>query len=212
MCAKSEQEYGNDEASCWLRVGAFEPRSRANGPGVRAVIWVQGCDRRCPGCCNPELLDFAGGVPRTIESILGDIYASGPLDGIALSGGEPFEQAKPLVKLCKRMRAPDMTVVCFTGYTLDELQTGNDPAWTELLKHIDLLIAGPYIHEIPCEDPLRGSSNQQLHFLSGRIAREDLDGIPRVEIIVEDGHVRITGLDPDVSSALNGASDEGSVD
>ena len=70
-----------------LRIGAFEPHSRVNGPGVRAVIWVQGCRRHCPGCSNPEFQDPEGGTVTCVADVLAKVEAARPVDGISLSGG-----------------------------------------------------------------------------------------------------------------------------
>lgn len=185
-----------------VRVGAFEPRSRANGPGIRAVIWTQGCSRSCPGCCNPELQSREGGAQVPVADLLAHIENAGVLHGITLTGGEPFEQAQPLAELCRQARRRGLTVVCFTGYSLQELHDAHDSGWTGLLGEIDLLIAGAYLQDQPCEEPLLASTNQKLHFLTGRITSEDLQNLPRAEVIVRDGELHVTGFDAQISERL----------
>ena len=116
-----------------------------------------------------------------------------------------FEQAEALAKLSRGARERGLRVVCLTGHTLEELRAPDRPGWAELLSHIDLLVAGPYVQEQPCEEPLRASTNQQLHFLTGRIKPDDLRGLPRVEVIAENGELRISGFDPQLSRRLRDA-------
>src|SRR5687768_3431912 len=92
-----------------VRVGAFEPRSVVAGPGERAVLWVAGCLRRCPGCMKPDLFDFAAGETVSIEVIERWIENVPRLNGLTISGGEPFEQAQPLAELARRVRRRGLT-------------------------------------------------------------------------------------------------------
>ena len=191
-----------------LRLAAFHPRSRANGPGVRAVVWVQGCGRGCPGCCNPQFQDRAGGEQVTVSDLLQRIAAAGAIDGITLSGGEPFDQPEPLAELCRRAHVLDLTAVCFSGYTLQELRDGADAAQLALLAQVDLLVAGPFLSDQPSSEPLLASANQRLHFLTDRIPRESLRGVPRAEVIIRDGEVIVSGFDTAVSEGLRDLPDK----
>ena len=137
----------------------------ALGPGKRAVIWTSGCDRHCPGCADPELWDRhpeqAISVERLTE-ILVSLSARG-IDGITLTGGEPFDQAQELAALLDALPfAADVTA--FSGYTLEQLQ--EDPVRMVLLERIDVLIDGPYIEsQNDGIAPMRGSVNQRIHYL-----------------------------------------------
>src|SRR5688500_13937382 len=104
-----------------IRLGAFEPRSVVAGPGQRAVLWVAGCLRRCPGCMKPDLFDFKAGETVSIDTIEEAIFQVPDLDGVTFSGGEPFEQATPLAELARRLRGRGMTVLVYSGYRLDAL-------------------------------------------------------------------------------------------
>jgi anaerobic ribonucleoside-triphosphate reductase activating protein len=127
-----------------LRLHAFIPHSRANGPGCRAVVWVQGCTLGCPGCFNPETHDFHGGQWVGVDELFERIRAlQGTIEGITVSGGEPFQQRPALLALLQRVRAEtDLSVLVFTGYTWDEIQRFRETA--ALLSCIDVLIAGRY--------------------------------------------------------------------
>ncbi len=150
-------------------------RSKANGPGTRMVVWVQGCSRRCPGCFNPETQAFKGKKLIAVDDLINKALMQ-EVDGITFSGGEPFGQAEALAELAQRLREHGLTVVCYTGYTLEELRAGNHADWTALLDQVDLLIDGPFIQEQKCSEPYRGSANQKLHFLTGRIRPEEVEG------------------------------------
>lgn len=150
----------------WLNVGAWMERSVANGPGERFVLWLQGCPLRCPGCFNPEFLPF---VPRhrlEVGELAGKILAVTGLEGVTYTGGEPMVQARGLALLSQRLRDAGLTVVCYTGYTLEELEARADFWIQRLLLTVDILIDGPFLVEQAASLPWRGSRNQRVHFLT----------------------------------------------
>lgn len=143
-----------------------ESAVRVLGPGVRYVLWVQGCDRRCPGCTAPTAWDMKAGQPVSAAALAWEIALSGA-EGLTISGGEPFLQAKALgrmVELIRRRR--DMGVIVYTGFLHEDL-LGMDDA-RALLSQTDLLIDGPYIRELDDGRSLRGSSNQRVLPLTER--------------------------------------------
>jgi len=183
-----------------LRVHAIIPVSRANGPGNRMVVWVQGCTLRCPGCFNPDTHD-AGKGEEVRVSVLLDMLArlaiTGKIDGLSVSGGEPLEQIGALIPLCAGARALDLTVLVWTGFTPD--QAAAIPGFDALMEHVDLLIAGPYIAAQRIADGLRGSANKVV--LRGRDARlspDDLADAPSTEVIIDPagGTIAVTGIRP----------------
>lgn len=153
----------------------FVPRSRANGPGERAVVWVQGCPRRCPGCFNPDTQAFVNRELVSVNELESRILAQENIDGVTFSGGEPFEQASALAELARRLQECGLTVVCYTGYTIEQLWAGNREDWNALLSEVDLLIDGPFIESERCHEPFRGSENQNIIYLSGRISPENVE-------------------------------------
>lgn len=152
-----------------LNVAMVVPRTGAEGPGERFALWVQGCPKRCPGCCNPEFLRFSGGTPREVSELVSEILAS-HVEGVSLLGGEPFAQAPELARLAEAVRAEGLSVMVYTGYTLAELRAADAPTGAAaLLAHTDLLVDGQY--EQARRTTSRrwiGSDNQVLHFLSSR--------------------------------------------
>ncbi len=184
-----------------LRVAAFEPRSLVNGPGVRAVLWVQGCGRRCPGCFNPDFLSREGGRWVAVSEVVRWIEdagrsASGPIEGVTFSGGEPFDQAEALAAVARSVREQGLGVMVFTGHPWADLREGGRAGWAELVAASDLLVAGPYQRETPGAHPLLASGNQELVHVSTRYPEAVSGGVRRrVEFrIGADGDARVTGF------------------
>ncbi len=183
-----------------LRVHEFLPHSRANGPGVRAVIWVQGCTLGCPGCFNPATHSHAGGELVRVDELVERIAAldrEQAIEGLSISGGEPLQQLDALLALLQRVREETtLSVVVFTGYAREEI-AGMDGA-DELLACVDVLVAGRYDASRPVVAPsdLRGSENQTVDLLSGRYTLDDLRMVPPAEIIItSQGEVWVSGVD-----------------
>ena len=139
--------------------------SIVDGPGFRLTVFVQGCPHRCPGCHNPQTHDFSGGFDADIPAILDAIREDPLLDGVTLSGGEPFCQAEALLPLVREVKKMGKTVFAYSGYTLEQLlELGKTyPAVLELLKLCDTLVDGPYVEALRNLDlEFRGSSNQRI--------------------------------------------------
>lgn len=146
------------------------------GPFERAVIWVQGCPLRCPGCITPEGLPFEGGelysVGELADWIVGECESRG-VEGVTFSGGEPFSQAAALCALVDAVRARrDFGVMCYTGWVHKRLLRSGSPEQLEFLSRIDLLVDGPYIESRHGDLLWRGSDNQRLIHLRERYKAE----------------------------------------
>ena len=176
----------------------FLERSTENGPGTRAVIWVQGCTLHCPGCFNP---DTHAQEPRqlvSVEELAARILKISGIEGITISGGEPFLQAKPLVQLGELLHTHDLGLVVFSGFTFEQLTQARKKDWNALLAVTDSLIAGPFMQEFACNLALRGSRNQTLHFLSDRYlplkAQLEADS-NSIELFIDaSGRIKMTGF------------------
>jgi anaerobic ribonucleoside-triphosphate reductase activating protein len=159
-----------------INVAQIVPVTEAEGPGRRFALWFQGCPLRCPGCCNPEMLPFAGGTAMPHEEILLqlDQAMSRGIEGITLLGGEPVAHAEAAARLAHETKARGLSVMVFSGYTLEEIQQRPEPVVHELLACTDILVDGPFRAELP-EAKRRwiGSANQRIHFLSSRYAADD---------------------------------------
>ncbi|WP_455654679.1 anaerobic ribonucleoside-triphosphate reductase activating protein [Phascolarctobacterium sp.] len=144
-----------------LKVAAVLEESIVDGPGIRSVVFFQGCPRHCEGCHNPDLLPFEGGTKYTPRQLADEVFARlTPLHrGITLSGGDPLAQAEELVDFLEivRRERPQLTVWCYTGYLYDEVKE------QPVLQLIDVLVDGPFIlAQRNLDLPFRGSDNQRL--------------------------------------------------
>ncbi len=144
-----------------LRIAGLVDESIVDGPGFRYAVFTQGCMHNCPGCHNPHTHDPNGGREIVIDEIVDNIKKNPLLDGITLTGGDPFLQAGPCALLAQKVKQLGLTVVTYTGYTLEELL--KRPDFMPLLKQTDILIDGPFQIEKRSLDLLyKGSLNQRI--------------------------------------------------
>lgn len=136
------------------------------GPGNRLAIWVNGCHRRCLGCVSPRLRRFRPDRERDIKELLGALDLNG-VDGVTVSGGEPFEQPEGIVEIAEFCRSRGIDdILVYSGYTLEQLRDRRDPATDGALAAISVLIDGEYVAALDDgEDNLAGSRNQRTIFL-----------------------------------------------
>lgn len=180
-----------------LNVHAYEPRSRANGPGTRFVLWVQGCSLGCPGCFNPATHAAEPREQCTVDDIMARILAQGhAIEGITLSGGEPLEQPEAVLALVERVRqASGLSILVFSGYTIDEIRA--QPLGPRILAHVDVLVDGRYQAGLRLGRNLRGSTNQRIHLLTERYGLDEVEATPEAEILIDaQGRVTLTGVSP----------------
>lgn len=145
-----------------INLAGFLARSSVNGPGIRSVVWVQGCPIHCEGCFNPQFLPFNLGQQVTPSSLADIICARKDIEGTTFSGGEPFAQADALGDLGEQLKKRSHSIVTFTGFSPDIILNSTRPSWQRLVAVTDLLIAGPYISTLKCDEPWIGSSNQRI--------------------------------------------------
>lgn len=137
------------------------------GPGERFCIWVQGCKKHCEGCWAKETWSFGTGTKYSVDAIFEMIKSTKNIDGVTFLGGEPFEQAQDLGFLAEKIKENGLSVVCFTGYTIEELKAKQNSFIDRFLKNIDLLIDGEFQKDkFDLSRPWVGSSNQRYIFLS----------------------------------------------
>jgi len=182
----------------FINLHSFIERSTENGPGARAVMWVQGCTLNCPGCFNPETHDLGVRTLVAVEDLAERILGIAGIEGITVSGGEPFLQAGALAALGTIIKLQNLGMIVFTGFTRDQIAQRNDAEWDALFALTDLLIDGPFIQPLACDLPLRGSRNQTLHYLSDRYKpfQERFEhGTSGVEVFIDQaGQVVVTGF------------------
>ena len=144
-----------------LRVAGVIEESIVDGPGIRFVLFLQGCRLRCPGCQNPQTWDFYGGTLVPSDEVLARIRENPLVHGVTFSGGEPFEQAAALLPLAKELKAQGYHLMAFSGFTLEQLV--QKPECRALLEQLDLLVDGPFIEAQKSLDlRFRGSRNQRI--------------------------------------------------
>lgn len=179
-----------------LNVAARIAATEAEGPGLRYAIWVQGCPLRCEGCCNPDMLQFSPATPTQVSALVEEVVATRGIEGVTFVGGEPFAQAGPLATVARAARERGLSVLVFTGYTLEDLRGARRAEWDALLAATDLLVDGRY--EAGNPSPLRfvGSANQRLHAFTAAgtaLAREFDAGPDVVEIRIDGAHATVNG-------------------
>ena len=155
-----------------IRLADIERESIVDGEGLRYVIFTQGCNHNCLGCHNPTSHDFNGGKLVSEEEIFEDICNSPLIDGITLSGGDPFFQAKELISLVKQCKNQKLTVWAYTGFIFEEFLKfmKNEPCdkrinkdMIKLLRLTDVLVDGPFIlSERTLSESFKGSKNQRI--------------------------------------------------
>jgi len=150
-----------------LRISGITYESLVDVPGIRVVVFVQGCDLACPECHNPDSHYVKGGREHTVREVIRMIKKPGPgrkmVRGVTFSGGEPFMQAGDLAQIAFEAKRIGWDVTTYTGYIYEELLKRTDPDVQALLDLTDYLIDGPYIHEQRDLDlKFRGSHNQRI--------------------------------------------------
>lgn len=152
-------------------MAGYQHESVVDGPGVRTVVFFQGCDFHCPGCHNEGTHDKNGGYAATALDVYEEIYASKLAGGVTFSGGEPFLQEEALLALAAVCKAKGRHIAVYTGHEPDELLTVCSAERAELRKKIltyaDLVITGRFVEALKtAEKPFVGSSNQELYELA----------------------------------------------
>lgn len=182
-----------------LNIAATCLATRVLGPGLRSVVWVQGCPFHCQDCISPQWIPIRPNILITPRELAPGLLSHPDVSGLTISGGEPFLQAKQLAELIRIIRNErNLNVICYTGFLLGQLsKMPVGSGVSDLLSQIDVLIDGPYIASQNDNRGLRGSSNQTIHHLTTRINEVDFENQPRqAEIYVRNGSVWVVGVPP----------------
>ena len=190
---------------------AFIPASRANGPGLRSVVFFQGCTLACQNCFNPDSHPFTGAdatVLAVAERVL-QAHQEHGTEGVTFSGGEPMQQAPALLELIQALRqqVPSLSFGMFSGYSDLELVLGEYSIWgcdysesdrrrlwEEIRAHLDFAVLGRFNETQPSALPLRTSRSQALRMLTTRYGVKDY-GPQSIEVTVHsDGRAEVTGF------------------
>ena len=183
----------------YLNLASVRLCTESEGPGRRLAIWVQGCERRCPGCCNPDMQEIRKNIIVDTEDLIKLIQrsmSSDEIEGLSFIGGEPMLQAEGLSEIALWARSVGLTVLVFTGYLYEELLNMNNHSVNQLLANIDLLVDGPFIQEeYDTERDWIGSKNQKVHFLSDayKVGSEYEKQEHQMEVLISEKDILING-------------------
>ncbi len=180
-----------------LSISKMIARTAVLGPGLRAVIWVRGCPLRCEGCLAPEDLPFEGGRQLEVDDLAGQLCRlPDEITGVTFSGGEPMAQAEALSALVTAIRRErDWSVMAYSGFTIEHLRRHGDTGQHALLAQLDILVDGPYVAARHGALLWRGSSNQRLHFLTGR-HQPPADESAGIEVHLDSQELQWVGVPP----------------
>lgn len=135
--------------------------SIVDGPGLRTVIFFQGCTHNCLNCQNPQTHDFNGGFDIDINIVIEKVLNKKLQSGVTFSGGDPMSQAEQCIQIAKELKKHNINIWCYTGFTYDFLI--QRPIYNDFLQYIDVLVDGVFVDELKSyELQFRGSSNQRL--------------------------------------------------
>jgi anaerobic ribonucleoside-triphosphate reductase activating protein len=173
--------------------------SIVDGEGIRAVLWTQGCPHKCKGCHNPETHSFKDGKKVNIDDLKKELISVTGQDGLTLSGGEPFSQAKECYQIAKYAKEIGLNIWCYSGYTFEELllMEKNNPYIIALLNNIDVLVDGKFIlEEVDLNLKFRGSSNQRIIDVGESLRQKEICLIEKYYIRDEftPNYIKIEGI------------------
>jgi anaerobic ribonucleoside-triphosphate reductase activating protein len=148
-----------------IRLAAILPESLVNGPGIRRVLFAQGCPHNCKGCFSPHTHSYTQGALIDMDKIIEDIRKNPLLRGVTFSGGDPWEQADKFAYIAEAVKDLGLNVWCYTGYTFEYiLEHQHDrKGWSKLLQYVDVLVDGKFEENKKADElKFRGSSNQRI--------------------------------------------------
>ena len=168
--------------------------SRVNGPGLRFVLWTQGCSKGCKNCFNPLTWSNERNKIFTNDNLLELIKNFEDIDGITITGGDPFEQEYELLELLFSLRSFNFKkgIIVYTGFTIDEIN--ENPIRRKCLDYLDILIDGRYVEEKKISSGLKGSSNQNVFYFSDKVKEEEINIDQEIEIGFSEDTVFLTGF------------------
>lgn len=157
-----------------IKASGVIDESIVDGPGVRYVVFTQGCPHHCPGCHNPQTHSFDGGKQLPISRVVHDVASNPMISGVTFSGGEPICQPKVLAHLAKQINALGKNVIIYSGYTFEQLRDMHDDDVNELLGECKYLIDGKFDqNHKSMMSKFRGSLNQRIIDLQTSLAVGD---------------------------------------
>lgn len=167
-----------------IRIAGTVADSIVDGPGLRYALFTQGCPHHCPGCHNPQTHDPNGGYEVDVDDILKEIASDPLLDGVTFSGGDPLMQPEPLAIIANEVHKLGLSVIVYTGYSWERIQSERRDDWNRLLTNVDVLVDGPFVQSLhDWKLKFRGSSNQRFVDVKRSLAEGklvELDSLERL--------------------------------
>jgi anaerobic ribonucleoside-triphosphate reductase activating protein len=193
-----------------MLIHGFIAHSQVNGPGVRSVVYFQGCNLGCAGCWNPATHAFVS-PSRSVQDISEHVAVAHQtqfIEGVTFSGGEPMQQALDLLDLTRLLKRgrPEISIGMYSGYTERELDSGHfwtrdgieqeasHCVWSDIKQHLDFAVLGRFVAARPSQLPMRTSANQVLRLFSNRYREEHFKPLEFEVNIESAGLVQITGF------------------
>ena len=160
-----------------VRISGSKKHSSVNGPGVRYVLFFQGCPHHCPGCQNPETHDPVGGTERNVADVIQEILQTKYLDGLTFSGGDPLLQPDAVIEIARAAKNAGLNIWLYTGWTFEQEKA------KEALTQLDVLVDGPFVEKLKTGNAIwRGSDNQRLIDVPRSLAEGSVIELPESKI------------------------------
>jgi len=168
-----------------VRISGIKKHSSVNGPGVRYVLFFQGCPHHCPGCQNPETHDPAGGTGRDTGEVIQELLQTKYLDGLTFSGGDPLMQPQAVMEIARAAKKTGLNIWLYTGWTFEQiLQGAAGEIAKQALTCLDVLVDGPFVEPLKTGNAIwRGSDNQRLIDVKKSLEQNRIVELPESKII-----------------------------
>ncbi len=177
-----------------IRIYEIFEESRANGPGLRFVVFMQGCHFKCEGCFNPQTHHPLGGYSLTVAELVHKIKPiRDKLEGVTISGGEPFLQPIALYELTCEIQKLGLSLIISTGYELEEIESEIEN-FNQIIDNCDVLICGRFHHKEYLGMGLLGSVNKRIMLITRRYQLEDILITPKLEIQIANNEIKASGI------------------
>ena len=142
-------------------IAGAKKHSLVDGPGVRYTLFMQGCPHNCKGCHNPDTHDINKGKILDVKDVYNDIITTRYIDGVTISGGDPFFQPEALCELLKMLKEQGLSIWCYSGWRFEDLLLNEKQA--KALKYVDVLVDGKFEEDKKSKECMfRGSTNQRI--------------------------------------------------
>jgi len=187
-----------------INLHGFKPKSKANGPGTRAVIWFQGCTLNCGGCGNTTTHGDDGQLVdvQEVKDLILEAVNMHDVEGVTFSGGEPLQQPEALRELMLYADGLGLSVIVSTGYTPEEIAEMPIIVQLSLAVLADVVITGRYMRSQHLGSGFRGSANKEYEFNSDRYTLSDFANIEPFEVEIVDGTIEVTGVGVNVDELV----------